>query len=49
MLLVIIKCSRNALDGIDRSQYLDQIGTLVGINAIIIAVSYLLFPYLWRS
>lgn len=49
MLLVIIKCSRNALDGIDRSLYVDQIGTLIGINAIIIAVSYLLFPYLWRS
>lgn len=49
MLLVIIKCSKNALDGIDRSVYLDQIGTLIGINAIIIAVSYLLFPYLWRS
>ena len=49
MLLVIIKCSRNALDGIDRAIYMDQIATLVGINAIIIAVSYLLFPYLWRS
>ena len=49
MLLVIIKCSRNALDGIDRSIYMDQIATLIGINAIIIAVSYLLFPYLWRS
>ncbi|WP_420384894.1 heme exporter protein CcmB [Roseivirga sp.] len=49
MLLVIIKCSRNAIDGIDRAIYLDQILTLVGINAIIIAVSYLLFPYLWRS
>lgn len=49
MLLVIIKCSRNAIDGLDRAIYLDQIATLVGINAIIIAVSYLLFPYLWRS
>lgn len=49
LLLVVIKCSMNALDGIDRSVYLDQILILFAINAIIIAVSYLLFPYLWRS
>ncbi len=49
LLLVVIKCSKNALDGIDRSIYFDQLLILVAINAIIIAVSYLLFPYLWRS
>ena len=49
MLLVIIKSSKNALDGLDRSVYLDQILILIAINAIIMAVSYLLFPYLWRS
>lgn len=49
LLLVLIKCSKNAIDGIDRSLYYDDLGILVGINAIIIALSYMLFPYLWRS
>ncbi|OEK06795.1 heme exporter protein CcmB [Roseivirga misakiensis] len=49
MLLVIIKTSKSAMDGIDRSVYMNQVLVLVAINAIIIAVSYMLFPYLWRS
>lgn len=49
LLLVLIKCSKNAIDGIERSLYYDDLGILVAINAIIIAVSYMLFPYLWRS
>ena len=49
MLLLIIRCSKNALDGIERSVYTDQLLTLIAINAIVVAVSYLLFPYLWRS
>lgn len=49
LLLVIIKSAKNAIDGLDRSTYTDQIFVLLAINAIIVAVSYLLFPYLWRS
>ncbi|WP_422007645.1 heme exporter protein CcmB [Roseivirga pacifica] len=49
LLLVIIKASKNAMDGINRSLYIDDILLLVAINAIIVAVSYMLFPYLWRS
>jgi heme exporter protein B len=49
LLLVLIKCSKNAIDGIERSLYYDDLGILVAINAIIIAISYMLFPYLWRS
>ncbi len=49
LLLVIIKASKNAMDGINRSLYMDDILLLVAINAIIVAVSYMLFPYLWRS
>lgn len=49
MLLMVIKISKNALDGIDRSASYDEMITLVAINLIVAAVSYLLFPYLWRS
>ncbi|MFY0593223.1 heme exporter protein CcmB [Roseivirga sp.] len=49
MLLVIIKTSKSAMDGIDRSVYQDQVFVLLAINAIIIAITYMLFPYLWRS
>lgn len=49
LLLVLIKCSKNAIDGIERSLYYDDLGILFAINTMIIAVSYMLFPYLWRS
>jgi len=37
------------MDGLDRGIYMDDMLILLAINAIIIAVSYMLFPYLWRS
>lgn len=49
ILLMVIKLSKNAMDGLDRSASTDEILVLVAINAIVLAVSYLLFPYLWRS
>lgn len=49
LLLIVIKLSKNALDGIERASSLDELTTLIAINAITFAVSYLLFPYLWRS
>lgn len=49
MLLMLIKMSKNALDGLDRSASLDELLTLLAINMIVITVSYILFPYLWRS
>lgn len=49
MLLMTIKLAKNALDGLDRSVSMDEISTLLAIDAIVIALSYLLFPYLWRS
>lgn len=49
MLLMVIKISKNALDGIERSQSYDEMLTLLAINLIVGAVSYLLFPYLWRG
>ena len=49
LLLLLIKISKNAIDGLALSVSYDEISTLLAINVIVIAVSYLLFPYLWRS
>lgn len=49
LLMLIIKLSKNAMDGLDRSVSLDEIGVLCSINLIVIVISLLLFPYLWRD
>ena len=49
MLLVVIKISNKAISegGFDVAQ--KEVLVLIAINAILGAVSYILFPYLWRS
>ena len=49
LLIVLIKLSKNAMDGLDRSVSYNEIGILVAINIIIMTTSLLLFPYLWRD
>jgi heme exporter protein B len=49
VLIVLIKLAKNAIDGLDRSVSLDDIGLLAVINVLVMAVSLLLFPYLWRD
>ncbi len=49
ILLMAIKITKNCLDGLDRSVSLDEILVLTAINCLVTAVSYLLFPYIWRS
>ncbi|MFB2117978.1 heme exporter protein CcmB [Parapedobacter sp. 2B3] len=49
MLLVLIKVSKNALDGLERSASYDELFVLGAINVITVAISLLLFPYLWRD
>ncbi len=49
LLLIVIKLSKSALDGLDRSGSIDEFVTLLAINVITFTLSYLLFPYLWRS
>ncbi|HTM99205.1 MAG TPA: heme exporter protein CcmB [Pedobacter sp.] len=49
VLIVLIKLAKNAVDGLDRSVSLDDIGLMLVINALIMSVSLLLFPYLWRD
>ncbi len=49
ILLLAVKVTKNCLDGLDRSVSWDGIFILVAINCLVSAVSYLLFPYIWRS
>lgn len=49
MLLMLIKISKNALDGLDPSTSYDELSILLAINLIVLALSYILFPYLWRN
>ncbi len=49
VLLMGIKITKNALDGLDPSSSYDEILNLLAINSISATLAYLLFPYIWRS
>lgn len=49
VLLIAIKVTKNCIDGIDRSASWGELLTLFSINCLVTAISYLLFPYIWRS
>ncbi len=49
MLLLLIKVSKNAMDGLDRGVSQQSLLTLLALNLIVGATSYVLFPFLWRG
>lgn len=49
LLIVLIKLSNNALQGLDRGISIGEIAVLLAINVITVTISLLLFPYLWRD
>jgi heme exporter protein B len=49
LLLVAIKASKKAVDGIDVSLLWPDLGVILALNTMIIALAYVLFPYLWRD
>jgi heme exporter protein B len=49
ILLMAVKITKNALDGLDRYASYDELLNLFAINCIMTALAYLLFPYIWRS
>lgn len=49
LLLLLMKVSKNAIDGLAWSASYDEITLILAVNTIVVAVSYLLFAYLWRS
>lgn len=49
VLLVLIRLSKNAVNGMERAASIDDIIVLFAINTVVITVSLLLFPYIWRD
>jgi heme exporter protein B len=49
IIIMAVKASRAALDGLDRSVSSDEVLILLALNVITVTVSYLLFPYLWKA
>lgn len=49
IILMTIKISKNALDGLSWSASYDEIITLTAVDAIVATLAILLFPYIWRS
>jgi heme exporter protein B len=48
LLMVLIKLSKNAIDGLNRWD-VNSLFILLFLNVIIVVLSYLLFRYLWRD
>jgi heme exporter protein B len=49
LLITIIRFSKNAMDGLDASVNYQFMIMLLGLNVLVIALSFLLFAYLWRE
>jgi len=49
VILLLIRMSKRAMDGLDRGLSTQDIVTLLAINVIVIATSLILFPFLWRD
>jgi len=49
VLLMSIKISKNALDGLPWASSYDELAVLGSIDAIVCALAIILFPYIWRS
>lgn len=50
LIMVVIRLSKQAVDGLEWAGVgLDFISILVALNVLTLALSFLLFPYLWRD
>jgi len=49
LVLLLIDASKNAIDGLAWSVSKDELLLLVGMDLILAALAYILFPFLWRS
>lgn len=49
VILLLIRLSKNAMDGLSRNISYSTIGVLAAINLIVITTALLLFPFLWRD
>lgn len=48
LLLMLLKVSKSAMDGLSIQENWDEIAILTSIDVIVIALSGILFPYIWR-
>ena len=49
LLITILKCSHNAIDGLGWYVTQPYFIALIALDVMILTLSYLLFPYLWRD
>jgi heme exporter protein B len=49
LLLLLLKLSKSALDGISLSENWDEIAILGSLDIIVIVFSGILFPYIWKQ
>lgn len=49
IILMAVKVTKNCIDGLGWDTSWDELLTLLAINCLVTAVSYLLFPYIWRT
>lgn len=49
VLVLVIRLSKQALDGLDRSVGQAWLLNLIAIDVLVVAVALLLFPYLWKD
>jgi heme exporter protein B len=49
ILSLSIRVTKNCIDGIDPSASADELLTLAAVDAIAASLSYVLFPFVWRS
>ncbi|MBW7845616.1 MAG: heme exporter protein CcmB [Bacteroidia bacterium] len=49
LLIVAIKASKKAMDGLDPSVLTKDLLVLLAINVLIVTLAYILFPFLWKD
>lgn len=49
VILLLIRTSKVAMDGLERGSTYGNIGILCAINVIVVGASLILFPYLWQD
>ena len=48
LLLLLLKLSKSAMDGFGLDENIDELGVLVALDLIVIALSGILFPFIWK-
>lgn len=49
LLLMVVGACKNAVDGLDRSTVYDELLIIGALNLLVVTLSLVLFPYIWRN